>query len=136
MKSFVAAVVGFGVAAIVGTATPAAAHDDWHHRGGWHHGPRSGIYFGFGAPLFYPPPPPMVVYRYAPPPPVVYVTPPPQVVYASPPSVSAVPASPVYTDSWGRSCREYQTTVNVGGMAQPSYGTACLEPDGSWHIVR
>ena len=138
MKSLVAVVAGFGLAAILGTAGPAAAHDDWHHHG-YGHSPRVGLYFGFGGPRYYDPyyrEPPVVVYRYAPPPRVVYVTPPPQVVYESPAPVRAMPASPVYTDSAGRSCREYQTTVNVGGAAQPGYGTACLEPDGSWHIVR
>ncbi|MDA9983282.1 hypothetical protein N9H39_11295 [Gammaproteobacteria bacterium] len=28
--------------------------------------------------------------------------------------------------------REYQTTVLVGGRDVPAYGTACLQPDGSW----
>lgn len=28
--------------------------------------------------------------------------------------------------------REYQTTVIVGGRAVDAYGTACLQPDGSW----
>jgi hypothetical protein len=28
--------------------------------------------------------------------------------------------------------REYQTTVVVGGRKVPAYGTACLQPDGSW----
>ncbi|MEZ5541736.1 MAG: hypothetical protein R3F42_06810 [Pseudomonadota bacterium] len=28
--------------------------------------------------------------------------------------------------------REYQTTVVVGGRNVPAYGTACLQPDGSW----
>lgn len=32
-------------------------------------------------------------------------------------------------------CREYTRTVNVGGMTQDAYGTACLQPDGSWMIV-
>jgi surface antigen len=34
-----------------------------------------------------------------------------------------------------RYCREYQTTSRVGGRLQPSYGTACYQPDGSWQIV-
>lgn len=35
-----------------------------------------------------------------------------------------------------RYCREYQTTVTVGGKAQqPAYGRACRQPDGSWKIV-
>ncbi|WP_417317541.1 hypothetical protein [Emcibacter sp.] len=28
--------------------------------------------------------------------------------------------------------REYQTTITVGNEAVPAYGTACLQPDGSW----
>ena len=28
--------------------------------------------------------------------------------------------------------REYQTTVTVGGRTVDAYGTACLQPDGSW----
>lgn len=35
----------------------------------------------------------------------------------------------------GRYCREYQTTVTVGGETQKAYGTACREPDGSWRVV-
>lgn len=31
-------------------------------------------------------------------------------------------------------CREYQTTVTVGGKAQQAYGKACRQPDGSWKI--
>lgn len=29
-------------------------------------------------------------------------------------------------------CREYQQTVYVAGQRQSSYGTACMQPDGSW----
>ncbi|MBT8121562.1 MAG: hypothetical protein KJO10_03410 [Gammaproteobacteria bacterium] len=42
--------------------------------------------------------------------------------------------STVNTSSYG-SClqeREYQTTVVVGGREVDAYGTACLQPDGSW----
>ncbi len=35
----------------------------------------------------------------------------------------------------GEYCREYQTTVNVGGKAESAYGTACRQPDGSWRIA-
>ena len=28
--------------------------------------------------------------------------------------------------------REYQTTITVGNEVVPAYGTACLQPDGSW----
>ncbi len=36
----------------------------------------------------------------------------------------------------GEYCREYQTTVNVGGKTESAYGTACRQPDGSWRIVK
>lgn len=42
--------------------------------------------------------------------------------------------STVNTSGYG-SClqeREYQTTVVVGGREVDAYGTACLQPDGSW----
>jgi surface antigen len=32
-------------------------------------------------------------------------------------------------------CREYQTTVTVGGREQEAYGTACQQPDGSWKVT-
>lgn len=31
-------------------------------------------------------------------------------------------------------CREYQTTVTIGGKVQKAYGKACRQPDGSWKI--
>jgi hypothetical protein len=85
-------------------------HKQHHHR----HGPS---HFG----------PPMVIYRSAPPT-TVYMMP--------PPPIQAVPMSPMYTDSWGRYCREYQSTVTVGGLPQGGYGTACMQPDGSWQVMR
>jgi surface antigen len=38
-------------------------------------------------------------------------------------------------DNTGNYCREYQTTVTVGGQVQEAYGTACRQPDGSWMVV-
>src|SRR5262249_44588824 len=38
-------------------------------------------------------------------------------------------------DREGRYCREYQTTVTVGGRRESAYGRACMQPDGSWQIV-
>jgi surface antigen len=35
----------------------------------------------------------------------------------------------------GAYCREYQTTVQVGGRTETAYGTGCRQPDGSWRIV-
>ncbi|HIJ61226.1 MAG TPA: glycine zipper 2TM domain-containing protein [Rhodospirillaceae bacterium] len=36
----------------------------------------------------------------------------------------------------GAYCREYQTTIVVGGQTQQAYGTACRQPDGSWKVVK
>ena len=82
---------------------------------------------------------PAYSYRYYAPPPVYYAAPPP-VMYMPPPvayapPLAAQPASPVYQAPNGQYCREYQTTVYVAGRPQPSYGTACLQPDGVWRVV-
>lgn len=78
------------------------------------------------------------------PPPAVYYEPPPTVVYRRPPTVVVVPApsplavdpaGPAYLSNSGQVCREYQTTVVIGGVQQPGYGTACQQPDGSWRVV-
>lgn len=37
-----------------------------------------------------------------------------------------------YQAESGEYCREYTTTVMVGGRPQNAYGTACRQPDGSW----
>ena len=36
----------------------------------------------------------------------------------------------------GTYCREFQHEVTIGGAVQASYGRACLQPDGSWKIVK
>ncbi|MDA8231611.1 MAG: RT0821/Lpp0805 family surface protein [Magnetospirillum sp.] len=38
-------------------------------------------------------------------------------------------------DQAGNYCREYQTTVNIGGQTQQAYGQACRQPDGTWKVV-
>ena len=38
--------------------------------------------------------------------------------------------------SSGRYCREYQAPVTVGSRRQESYGTACMQPDGSWQVIQ
>lgn len=97
-----------------------------HHRHwGRHHGHwRPHYYTGY----HYYPPPPRVIYVTPPPPPVVYS-------YAAPPPLAAVPTSPVYRAPNGQYCREYQADIRVDGVPQPSYGTACLQPDGSWRVA-
>jgi hypothetical protein len=44
------------------------------------------------------------------------------------------PAPDTYHQSGGNCLqeREYQTNVIVGGRSVDAYGTACLQPDGSW----
>jgi len=47
---------------------------------------------------------------------------------------NAYPATETYSYS-DDSClqeREYTTTVQIGGRNVEAYGTACLQPDGSW----
>lgn len=96
-------------------------------------GPRFGPHYyapRYYAPHYYAPhyyiPPPVYYYPppvvYAPPPPVVYT--PPPVVVQSPPAAAA-----------GAQCREYHGNATIDRRAQPFYGTACLQPDGKWHIV-
>jgi hypothetical protein len=90
---------------------------------------RGFVAFGFGFPLgppayYYPPP----AYYYPPP---AYYAPPPPVYYYPPPSYA-----PSAAYSQGQTCREYQTTAIIEGRPQPSYGTACLQADGTWKIVR
>lgn len=35
----------------------------------------------------------------------------------------------------GQYCREYQQSVTIQGKTQEGYGTACLQPDGSWQMI-
>lgn len=97
------------------------------HYHGPHHGYRAGVVYVAPPPVYYAPPPPRVVYVNPPP---VYAAPPP-VVYQVPPQ--PLPGGPLASN---QQCREYQSTAVVNGQRVPSYGTACLQPDGSWQIVR
>jgi len=47
----------------------------------------------------------------------------------------SVTPSPAYRTADGRVCREYQTTVTIGGRTEQAYGTACRAADGSWKIT-
>jgi hypothetical protein len=82
---------------------------------------RAFVSVGVGLPFFAPPP---VVYA---PPPVVYAAPP--VVYAPAAPVAYAPAPAAQT------CHPFQSTIQVNGQTQPSYGTVCLQPDGTWRVV-
>jgi hypothetical protein len=125
----------------------------WHggHGGGFHGGHddhfHSHVTFGFGFygggpyywpyydPYYYPP------YYYPPAyyPPAAYY-PPPATYYPPPAATSAsqpLPGTVVREgrDSQGNYCREYQNTATINGQTVQTYGTACLGPDGHWHIV-
>ncbi len=39
------------------------------------------------------------------------------------------------TDATGNYCREYESTVTIGGKTEKAYGTACRQPDGSWKVI-
>ncbi|MEA2778548.1 MAG: hypothetical protein QOK29_92 [Rhodospirillaceae bacterium] len=80
---------------------------------------RGFISLHFGVPLVVGPP----VYYY--PPPVYYYVPVP--AYPAPPPVVASPPPQ-------QICREYQTNTIIDGKPQRAYGTACLQPDGTWRI--
>ncbi len=67
-----------------------------------------------------------VVYQTVRPAPVIYQT------VAAP--VLANQASTTYISS-GQACREYQSSAWIAGRWQPTYGTACLQPDGTWRAV-
>lgn len=61
--------------------------------------------------------------------PVVYYPP------ASPVSRQGYTTTPYQYDGGEGGClqeREYQNKVIIGGKAVDAYGTACLQPDGSW----
>lgn len=64
-----------------------------------------------------------------------YARPGTQVLWQSPDdeSYAIMPGNIISRDN-GEYCREYQSVVTVGGVAQPSYGTACRMPDGQWKI--
>jgi|GEM_PF-4570556 len=109
--------------AVAGASAPALA--DWRYDEEWRWRHRPPHYHPYPRDM-------MMVY---PPPPMWRPGPPPRVVYVQPAPIQAVPVSPPYTDPLGRYCREYQSTVMVGGRPQPGYGTACLMPDGQWRVV-
>jgi surface antigen len=60
-----------------------------------------------------------------------------KIVWSNPESGHSGTVTPVRqgTDSTGNQCREYQSTVTIGGKTEQAYGTACRQPDGSWKVV-
>jgi hypothetical protein len=84
-------------------------------------------YHPYYGPHYYVPPP---VYYY--PPPVAYAPPPP-IAYAPAPMVVQTPVPPPGARA-GQYCREYHGDATIDRRGQPFYGTACMQPDGKWHI--
>ena len=68
-------------------------------------------------------------YAYAPP--MTYGFYPPPPTYVAPPA-----PPPIYVDQEAQTyCRPYSQQIIIDGQTQESYGTACLEPDGTWRIM-
>jgi surface antigen len=40
-----------------------------------------------------------------------------------------------YEAAGGQPCREFITTIIVGGREEQGYGTACRQPDGTWQVA-
>ena len=115
-------------ATLVAAAGPAVAggrnhHDGWrdhgyrHHHFGYRHGHHHG---GSGISGLF-------VWDLGPSPPRRVVAAPPPMIVEPPPIHMRAPP-PVY-------CREYSSTAIVDGRPVETWGTACLQPDGSWRIV-
>ncbi len=52
--------------------------------------------------------------------------------YVAPPAMP-----PIYVDpSAGTYCRPFSQEILIDGQRQESYGTACLQPDGTWRVTQ
>lgn len=58
--------------------------------------------------------------------------------YSYAPNYVAPPAPPTtYVDPHDeRYCRPYSQEIRIDGRVEESYGTACLQPDGTWRVVQ
>lgn len=132
------------LSAVAVISAPAPAHADsfafgyssGHYPRHYHHPRHYHRHRGYDARYVYVAPPPVYYYPpprvvYAPAPPPVYYAPPPAVVYQQP---QTLPGGPLQAAQ--NHCREYQSTTIVNNQQVQSFGTACLQPDGSWRIVR
>lgn len=41
-----------------------------------------------------------------------------------------------YKTASGENCRDFETTIYVGGKQETGTGRACRQPDGTWQIIR
>ena len=46
----------------------------------------------------------------------------------------SVTPTKTYSTTEGTPCREFTTSVSIGGQTEQAYGTACRQADGSWKI--
>lgn len=129
LRSVTLAASLFAAGALV--AGPATARDD-HRRHGWHHGYKH--HHGFHRHGFH---------RHRANRTVIVVRPARRFIHTR--RVVVVPAAPaqvIYRPvpvtvpvQSAAYCREYIQTVVIGGVQHAAYGTACLQPDGSWQKV-
>ena len=92
---------------------------------------RGFIGLSLGLPVYAPAP-------YYAPPPAYYYAPPPA-AYAPPPVYAPAPAYRYQAPnaySGSQQCESYESTTTIDGRPQTLTGTACLQPDGTWRIVR
>jgi hypothetical protein len=53
------------------------------------------------------------------------------------PSAPPPPPPVTYVDAGsGSYCREFSEMVRIDGHMHETYGVACLQPDGTWHVVQ
>lgn len=57
-------------------------------------------------------------------------------VWRNPDSGHSGTFTPIRTyEREGRNCREYESTIQIGGQSEKAIGQACRRPDGTWEIV-
>lgn len=105
---------------------------------GYYGGGYGGSYYGgYGYGTYYAPDGYYEPNYVAPPSPI-----PPRVVYVEPDAVEYRQREPAYVEGGyvGNDaepyCREFTQQVRIGNEVHESFGTACLQPDGSWRVVR
>jgi len=99
-------------------------HGHGHHRGHGHHWKdrRPDVVIHYHQPAYAPRPRGYVT----------EVIPVPIPVLPAPPAYVGYSYGEPYRTGSGQFCREYQTQGMIGGRLEQLYGTACLQPDGSW----
>jgi hypothetical protein len=125
---------GLGAAAVAAVFALAPGGDAAYAGGGHRHHDGGGFFsFGYSSPAYgyYDPYPYAPAYAYPP----VYE--PPYGPYDGRPMYyddDSYQSSPYRYDD-GSYCREFQTTIVIDGRPENAFGTACLQPDGSWAVV-